>query len=321
MSVIGVRIQGAVQCSFYLCRGCLLFALSCLAVAETPPHDLVSFEVASIRVDQSSDGRGVPRFDSDRLSWRGATLKRIICEAYQDENAQVVGAPRWADTERYAIVAKAERPATQDQLRKMLQSLLAERFGLVFRRESKNLLVYVLAAVKGAVKVKPGTEGQQNPPEDKPPVLNQFSRRVSMAQLASLLSDMISGPIFNGYTGMFEPRSEPPTAVLDRTGLSGIYDIQLRFDGSAEGDIASNLDQALSGLGPKLEMRRMPLETLVVTLSGAERGTSGYSLLSRMIQEHRSILESERSGSPAIVSAAVVERRNRGCFYAYQNLN
>ena len=63
--------------------------------------------------------------DAKRLYWKGATLKRMISEAYRVQYAQVLGAPGWADTERYEVEAKAERPSTRDQFRQMLQSLFA----------------------------------------------------------------------------------------------------------------------------------------------------------------------------------------------------
>jgi uncharacterized protein (TIGR03435 family) len=246
----------------WLCVASAVVASSNLPMAQTRP---LHFEVASVKLDQSSGGRGLPRIDSERLSWSGATLKRMICEAFNIRYAQVLGAPAWTDTERYEVNAKAESPATRDQLRQMLQCLLTDRFNLAFQRQSKTMPVYALSVAKSGLKVKEILPGQPNQPDIQPPVLNQLRRRVSMAQLASLLSDMMSGPIFNGYTGKLEARDDTPAMVLDYTGLAGVYDIALTLSGGPDGDFAGNLEASVGALGLRLELRRQPVETLVIT--------------------------------------------------------
>jgi uncharacterized protein (TIGR03435 family) len=189
----------------------------------------------------------------------------VICEAYDIRYAQVLGAPAWTDTERYEVNAKAERPATRDQLRQMLQSLLTDRFKLLFQRQSKTMQVYALTVAQNGLKIKEIPPGQPNQPDDKAPVLNQLHRRASMAQFASLLSDMMSGPIFNGYTGTLEARNDAPAMVVDNTGLTGIYDIALSLSGGPDGDFAGNLEASVRALGLRLELRRVPVETLVIS--------------------------------------------------------
>jgi hypothetical protein len=72
----------------WLCVASAVVASSDLPMAQTRP---LHFEVASVKLDQSSGGRGLPRIDSERLSWSGATLKRMICEAFNIRYAQVLG--------------------------------------------------------------------------------------------------------------------------------------------------------------------------------------------------------------------------------------
>jgi uncharacterized protein (TIGR03435 family) len=125
--------------------------------------------------------------------------------------------------------------------------------------------VYVLTVAQSGLKVKEVLPGQSSQPDDQAPVLNQLHRRASMAQFASLLSDMMSGPIFNGYTGTLEARENAPAMVLDNTGLTGIYDIALSLSGGPDGDFAGNLEASVRALGLRLELRRMPVETLVIS--------------------------------------------------------
>ncbi len=76
---------------------------------------------------------------------------------------------------------------------------------------------------------------------------------------------MMSGPIFNGYTGRLEPRDERPAMVVDQTGLQGVYEINLNLNGTGDGDFASTIQSALAPLGLRLDEKRMPVEVLFVT--------------------------------------------------------
>jgi uncharacterized protein (TIGR03435 family) len=224
-----------------------------LAYAQT-----ATFEVASVKPDNSAIGRGQPVMDAQRLLWHGATLKRMICEAYQVQYAQVIGAPPWTDTERYDVDARAENPSTPDQLRRMLRTLLSERFQLSMQTQRKSLPVFVLTIAKGGLKLKEASAGEVAPESNDAARLNQFRRRASMPQLAVLLSQMMSGPIYNGYTQRLEPRDEPPAMVIDQTGLKAVYDINLQLSRTGDADFAATLQNALAPLGLRLERSACP---------------------------------------------------------------
>jgi uncharacterized protein (TIGR03435 family) len=245
-----------------------ILALAILGKAQTaaaaPQHSTLAFEVASVKLDKSDAASSGPTMDSQWIAWRGATLKNMICEAYNVEFAQIVGAPSWADTERYEVKAKAGSPSTRDQLGEMLRGLLAERFNLAVQKQKKSLPVQVLTVEKGGVKLKKVAPEELNKPLDAP-AINQFHRRTSMAEFASLLSQLMGGPIYNGYTGRFEPREEAPEMVVDQTGLSGVFDINLDINASGDGDFTSALRAAVRTLGLKLEVKRVPVDVISVT--------------------------------------------------------
>jgi uncharacterized protein (TIGR03435 family) len=72
--------------------------------------------------------------------------------AYQPVRVQ--GGLGWIDDERYDIQAKAENPnATKEEIRVMLQTLLADRFKLATHRETKQLPVYTPLVAKGGPKL------------------------------------------------------------------------------------------------------------------------------------------------------------------------
>src|SRR5437868_1104682 len=84
-----------------------------------------------------------------------ASLRQIIGVAYSVQRFRVVGGPGWVNTELFDVVAKAEKPdVAQDQIRVMLQTLLADRFKLSIHRETKELDVYSLVVGRGGPKLQ-----------------------------------------------------------------------------------------------------------------------------------------------------------------------
>jgi uncharacterized protein (TIGR03435 family) len=73
-----------------------------------------------------------------------------------------VGGPAWIGTDRYDIEAKTGLPEKikLDQVSALMQSLLAERFNLKFRREMREMTASTLVSAKGGPKLKWSTEGE-----------------------------------------------------------------------------------------------------------------------------------------------------------------
>src|SRR3974390_3846198 len=89
----------------------------------------------------------------------------VIQQAYQISDYRVHGGPAWLRSERYNSSAKAPDTSatlTLDQMRPMLQTLLADRFHLTFHRETKDLPTYRLVVAKGGPKFQPsaGSDSQ-----------------------------------------------------------------------------------------------------------------------------------------------------------------
>jgi uncharacterized protein (TIGR03435 family) len=159
---------------------------------------------------------------------------------------QVAGGPKWLDEDRFDINAKAEGPANGLQLLVMLQTLLAERFQLVLHHEEKIASAYALVLAKSGLKIQPvDGAGGSHSNGGKGKITAQG---ITMAALADTLTRNVGSP------------------VVDLTGVSGAYDFTLEW--STEGDpddVQSALFAALQQqLGLKLEMRKLPLDLLVV---------------------------------------------------------
>jgi uncharacterized protein (TIGR03435 family) len=220
-----------------------------------------TFEVASIKPSKAEPGSssGIDT-DKGRLSARYVTLRRCIRGAYNVPETQVLGGPKWIDDERYDIDAKSAGPAGDHELMIMLQSLLAERFNLVFHRETRPMSGYALVAGKSGLKAQHSApDGPRRTSARRGGIDAQGS---TMANLAQKLSDAVHLP------------------VADFTGAEGAFDFKLQWtpeDGSAKPpsggdkpgaavvDAGPSIFAALQEqLGLKLESRKVPTEVLVI---------------------------------------------------------
>lgn len=140
------------------------------------------------------------------------------------------------------LEAKAEG-ANENQLRQMLQTLLAERFKLVVHREAREMAVYALLVGKNGTKLREWKEGDPMPEFGSGGHPNNFRDRGTMQRLADVLS---SGPAVG-------------RPVLDKTGLKGVYVFYVEWDDGE--DFLPALQQQL---GLKLEPQKAPVDNLVI---------------------------------------------------------
>lgn len=245
------------------------------------------FESVSIKPNQSGAASGTvspvrTMMLNGGILATNATLMDLVRAAYGIEAApgvddgRVVGAPRWATSERYNLDAKIDRPVADalwklkqeprtSQSQQMLQALLAERFKLTVHRDSKELPVYVLSVVKGGPKFH-----EANPAD-------------TYKKGATLPTGMPSGPgtagkeangrlVFQG-TEISElvallPRLD--RTVIDKTGLTGKYDFtfmpptQKQSQASVDFNIVPLSDALRNQLGLKLEATKSPLGIIVI---------------------------------------------------------
>jgi uncharacterized protein (TIGR03435 family) len=80
----------------------------------------------------------------------GLTVKTLVAFAYGVRELQVSGGPGWISTDHYDVAARAGQPATVDyEIREMLRSLLAKRFGLVIRDEMRSPISWGVLLLTG----------------------------------------------------------------------------------------------------------------------------------------------------------------------------
>ena len=189
----------------------------------------LTFEVASIKPSTETGFRtGIQMQPGGGLRVKGATLKMLITLAYDIRDFQLVGGPGWINSDRWDILAKAGEsdPQTSDprqvtdaqmktvreQMQQRLEALLAERCQLKIHRETKEESVYALLAGKNGPKIQPAeTKAGSGPPRMMMGRGMINGQGVQMEMLATVLSNQL------GRT------------VLDRTGLTGRFDIKLQW--------------------------------------------------------------------------------------------
>src|SRR4051812_2976455 len=125
------------------------------------------FEVASVKPHKAGDPRRGMQFLPGRFTAAGVPLKMLIAGAYNVgfQSVRLTGGPDWimspdgaydieATTGKNAIPARIQGKARIDIMRQMLQTLLADRFQLQVRRESKEMPVYALVVGKNGPKLQ-----------------------------------------------------------------------------------------------------------------------------------------------------------------------
>jgi uncharacterized protein (TIGR03435 family) len=205
------------------------------------------FEVASVKPVNPPAGPHVVSLlvDHGKLTIEAAELRQIVGLAYAIQRVRVLAGPGWADADQFDIAAKAESgEATRDEIRGMLQTLLAERFKLVVHRETKEIPVYALVLAKGGSKLKVAAPGGKSALTDT--LGPNGERRTVMAAsplrgLVNMLANTLGNP------------------VVDKTGLDGTYDYTIEWP-----DAGTSLSASLDQLGLKLEAKKEPVEVLVI---------------------------------------------------------
>jgi uncharacterized protein (TIGR03435 family) len=160
-------------------------------------------------------------------------------------------------SEKYDIIAKSDGKAGKEQLMRMLQALLTDRFRLAAHRETKERVVYALVTGKNGPRLQASgvSSGAGSTFVDG----GIAFRRMSMAGFADYLA---------GLDAIGRP-------VLDRTGLSGEFNFTLRlfeerpemtgFDKKFAMKAAEHIFADLpEQLGLKLDSTKAPVEVLVI---------------------------------------------------------
>jgi len=226
-------------------RPFLYFAFASVLTAQ-------SFDVVSVRPNTTSAGRSSERTNSGHVMAENITPSSMIQQAFGIRASQIEGAPGWIETDGFDL--NATTGTTKDlsdiELQPYWQSLLSTRFQMKYHRETKEMQVYSLTVAKGGPKLPESASG------------GDTSTNLSKSrEHTSLTSTHIAMPNFAALLGKRLDRT-----VLDKTGLTGIYDVKLEWspDLSTDTGSASIFTALQDQLGLKLESGKGPVEIIVI---------------------------------------------------------
>jgi uncharacterized protein (TIGR03435 family) len=258
--------------------------------STTTPPPTYEYEVISVKPCKPGITGGYTMNTPDGYTAKGMTLIILVDYAYGImDDERLAGAPGWISSERFDVdakmddsVAEALQKMSKDERvlarQQMLQALLADRFKLTVHRETKELSAYLLLIAKNGPKLKaakPGdtyTNGLKGADgralsnavrlEMSPGGLTLTGQAVSFDYLARTLSQQLR------------------RIVVDKTGITGVYDFSLHFTPEQAGLQADPEDPSppayadMSGpslftavqeqLGLKLESAKSPIEVIVI---------------------------------------------------------
>ncbi|HEV8148032.1 MAG TPA: TIGR03435 family protein [Bryobacteraceae bacterium] len=232
-----------------------LLLLVCGLAFGQPPAP--AFEVATIKPSHEGEGHSSWHSRPGYLVMKNLSFKVLTGVAYSLPADRVLGGPKWTESDRFDIEARAIGPAGDPELLRMLQSLLADRFHLAIHRETKTAAGYALVLAKDALKIRPD-EGEggssSNGSRGK-----WIAKRVSMDKLATFLNRTLGMPVVNStdlqgaFTFTLEWAPEPTRSVESPDKLL------------PDAPTGPSLFTALqTTLGLKLESRKVPIEVLVI---------------------------------------------------------
>lgn len=228
--------------------------LSCVPPGFSQP-DRPAFEAASIKPSKGNDGHSSWHSRPGYVVMNNQTLKALVGIAYSVPADRVLGGPKWIESDRFDIVARAAEPADGPKLLMMLQSTLTERFQLAVHRETKSVSGFALVPAKNGLKIHPDeTDGGSSSNSSRGKFVAQ---RFSLEALAKSLTRIMGVP------------------VADATDTKGVFTFTLQW--VPESTPAAGTDGVLPDapgpslftvlqqeLGLKLESRKVPTEMIII---------------------------------------------------------
>jgi uncharacterized protein (TIGR03435 family) len=247
-------------------------ALSAQQVQPSAPSAAASFELTSVKRNISEDGRTSTRAQPNGgWSATNARLRAVIARAYEVREFQIEGAPDWVNSDRFDIVARGPEGTPASQRFAMLRAMLADRFKLVTHVETREQPLYVLTLARSDGRLGPQLKtstlpcaGQTTPqPGSDCGVDTTTESGFGTMSAKGVPMDNIAAVLANFAVNR---------TVVNRTGLQGWFDAELRFatEGAAlavtnrSDDTSSIFTAVQEQLGLKLQSDRGAVPFIVI---------------------------------------------------------
>ena len=249
----------------------VVFLSAVSQVATAQQSAALRFEVASIKLWQPPTTRAtsvgvVAAPSGSGIFNRSTSVAGLIAEAYEVHDFQLSGGEEWVRTERYDLAARAGREVSQTELREMVKALLADRFKLQVRTETREVPILELRLVRNDGQVGSGLHNCAKEAVPETPFRAPSGGSVAVSDCANgvrYLATMASRRL--------------KTIVVDRTGLTGQWWFAVFYGGElpqipgvdlsrerVNPDLPSFEGALREQLGLKLERTRGPAPIIVI---------------------------------------------------------
>jgi uncharacterized protein (TIGR03435 family) len=186
-------------------------------------------------------------------------LYQIVLNAYSVQSFRVTGMPKWAFEARYDIIAKAAGPITEPQRRQMLQALLADRFNMKGRIESRDQPVFVMTRLRPD-SLGPGFKPRADCTGTPPPCTPEGTAGRLVGYLRGQALPM--SQVERMLTLVLEQ------VVYDETKIEGLFDVDVSWrpekappDDPRPASVFTAVEEQL---GLKLTPQRRPVDFLII---------------------------------------------------------
>lgn len=229
------------------------------------------FEVASVKRNYVPDllQRARTASTPGRFTATNQTLRDLIRYAYSVTDSEILSGPDWFDSLKFDIQATASG-ARLEETRPMVQRLLADRFGLVIRKEIRTRPIYRLVRARDEDKLPKGLIPDSCPETTDPahpPACGTVFGGPGTLLASSITMDRLARQLYTfSYT-------EVDRHVVDATGIHGTFRFQMQFVATRQYEgLRSNNDPNLPSfttalqeqVGLKLQPATGPVEVLVI---------------------------------------------------------
>ena len=237
------------------------------AQAPASPVSGKTFEVASVKPNDSGRTGFSIAPVRGTLTATNVTLKMLITTAYRVQGSQVIEGPKWTESARFDVVGKGAEGTTNPELSAMLRALLADRFKLVIRQETREQPVFALLVSKKGPKLGKPEEGN-------------CAQALKASQPCGTMGVLRGGiradnqplsVIANALGGMVR------RMVIDKTGLTGKYDVYVGWKPEGQQAVAEEVPRGQDvdapesvfvaleeQVGLRLESQKAPVPVIVI---------------------------------------------------------
>ncbi len=266
-----------------------------LAEALPPVPVPTEFDVASVKpAAEGAPGARMMRFQTQpggRLLVEGMPLHVLINRAFNVyNNDSVAGIPKFADTDRYDIVAKAQTSGgaqlDMEAVSPLVRALLVERFKMKYHSEDRPVNAYALAGSKPKMKkADPDSRSwckNLPSPAGAPPGTRVFScQNVTMDEFAERMQNMTQ---------------ELSWPVANATGIEGRWDFTLTFS------------MGMPMMGPAAGRGGAEGAGDGAPMPTASNPTGGYTLFEAIEKQLGLKLEKQKRNMPVIVIDSIEQK-------------